>query len=150
MTTAQVALLIVGAGLELLGIGLAVLESIDVRRAFLRRSAIARSGVARATVTAHGAVVNVTGHEPTVGERVARLEVLANRVQQDLNLQAVTLRDQFRDELQQEARAVREDMEFQVSDVRRLLGVSVQPKRRRAIGFALFALGLVLQTASQF
>ncbi|MCA1569911.1 MAG: hypothetical protein LC798_06230, partial [Chloroflexi bacterium] len=150
MTTAQTILLVVGTILELAGIGLAVLDTLDIRKAFARRDAVAHVGLLRMEVEGHGAVVNVTGEPPTVEERLVRLEAQTERLQQDLNEQFVALRKELREEVDDKVRAAQQTMDFQVQDIRRLLGVGVQPNLRRTLGFGLFAIGLLLQTTSNF
>ena len=150
MTGSQVCLLLVGAGFELLGIGLAVLESLDVRRAFRQRSAVAHSRTASASVTGHGAVVSVTGREPTVEERIETVEQELTQLRDEVSGIGAKLRDEWREDLRIEAQTIRTEVDHHVSDLRRLLGAGVEPNRRRTVGFGLFAFGLVLQTAAQF
>lgn len=150
MTQVQVVLLLVGAGLELVGIGIAVLDSLDVRRAFRQRSAIAHARQATASVTAYGAVVSVTGREPTVEERIEAAERELTQLREEVSGIPPRLREEWREDLRTEAQTIRSETEHHVRDLRRLLGAGVEPNRRRMIGFGLFAFGLLLQTASQF
>jgi hypothetical protein len=150
VTLGQSIVLWAGVVLELAGIGLAVLDTLDIRRAFLQRfgQAHIRGG---GTIMAIGDVAEAdTGRVPTVEERVSGLERRLDEVQKDIPRQLAAVREAMEGEIRLEADSIRADLDFQVKDLRRLLGAGVEPNTRRALGFVLFAGGLLLQTAANY
>jgi hypothetical protein len=143
--------LFVGVGLELAGIALAVLDTLDVRRAFRQRFGRAHIRGGGATVVGIGDVaVADTGRVPTLEERVSGLEHALDAVRKDIPRQVAAVREAMAEQIRSQADSIRADLDFHVKDLRRLIGVGVEPNRRRAWGFALFAAGLLLQTASNY
>jgi hypothetical protein len=139
-----------GVVMELAGIALAVLDTLDVRRAFRQRFGRAHIRAAAELLAIGDAAHADTGRTPTVEERLAGLEHGLAEVRNDIPRQVAAAREALEGEIRSEAASIRADLDFQVKDLRRLLGVGVEPNRRRAWGFALFAAGLLLQTVANY
>lgn len=137
--------------MELVGIALAVLDTLDVRRAFRQRFGQAHIRGGGGTVVGIGDVaVADTGRVPTLDERVTGLERALDEVRNDIPRQVAAVREAMVEQIRLQADSIRADLDFHVKDLRRLLGAGVEPNRRRALGFVLFAGGLLLQTAANY
>lgn len=88
--------------------------------------------------------------QPSLEERVARLENEAKEIRSEIAGRLRSLHTTIQREIRTEAEWMRSDLDFHVKDLRRLIGVGVEPNARRTTGLLLFAVGLVLQTASNY
>lgn len=149
----QQLMLIAGALLELGGLALVALENLDIRRALRRRTVRADLRV-RAGVAEAGARVlepTVTGGEPpTVEQRVAVLEREVRESRERVDRLGGDMPERLREEWHQAETQLRQEIERQANELRRLLSLGVEPSRRRWIGIGLFAAGLALQTVSNW
>jgi hypothetical protein len=148
MSPGGVVLLLAGASLEFVGLALVALENVDIRRTFNIRHGRANPVSAGLRVSAFGARVEIAGPEPTIEERISRLASQVTAIDTRLSELAAELPAQMRQQWSADVGALRDELTFQLDEVRRLIGMTVQPTQRRWVGLGAFALGLILQTAA--
>lgn len=145
--TPKLVMLGLGVVFELVGLGMVALENRDIGHVFKHREGRAFPTTARARIRAFGAVVSVSGEEPpTIEQRLEKLEAAAKQLSEDVSRGLEDLKAEMRKERAADLSQMQEALSYEIGAVRKLLGVTVAPTRRRWLGLLAFALGLILQT----
>jgi hypothetical protein len=149
MSTIGIVFLVVGAGLEAIGLLLVAFETLDIGRAFKFRDITLfpapvvlrlRSFPARAVISG--------GTPPTLEQRIDILVAEIDGVEKRLEEMASEIPKQVRADIEPIIDSVRKSLQHDIDQLTKLMSASVQPTRRRWVGLGAFALGLSLQTAA--
>ena len=144
-----VTLMVLGAGLELAGLGFVVWEvRSDARRirAYAQRPITVRVHQAVAAMTSSGSIEVTGGREPTIEEKVARLEQAISELRESLTDLPGQLREELHREISDAAKQVEKTLKDDQKAIEQLF--TDTNTGLRAWGVGLFFFGLALQTAA--